>query len=163
MADKTYTATGRIDVTNRSIILDLYLPPENPANRYEFNYNFNLSKLTIFNKKYNVIFCHLRLERDPGSKLDSQTKEYQLTLEIDKLIQSRFIGIDRFDFNLSETLFLLLHDDSRSEVLEDSEFFFTNIENIIERVNLSGNHNIQLPYETQTLRPRRLGMSIIKP
>ena len=44
MADKTYTATGEIDVDNRLIKLNLFLPREDPANRYEFIYNLTFSK-----------------------------------------------------------------------------------------------------------------------
>lgn len=163
MADLTYTATGEIDIANRLVKLDLFLPQEDPDNPYEFYYNFDLSKKTIFDKQYNVIFCHLRLERDGGNPLNSQTKGHQLTLDVDKLIKSGFIGNTNFNFDLEETLFLLLHDISRTEVLKDAELLFNNIENISEKVKSIDNHNIQLPDANLVLRPRRLGMSIIKP
>jgi hypothetical protein len=161
MTDLTYTATGEIDIDNRLIKLYLYLPLEREENPYQFNYNFNLSKVTIFEKKYNAIFCHFRLMNDPGDILISQNTTHQITLDIDKLIQSRFLGSTCLDLNMNETLFLLLHDESCDDVLIDSELLFTNIENIYEKVKLSGNQSMDLPYNNLTLRPRRLGMSII--
>ncbi|RAR47420.1 hypothetical protein [Flavobacterium lacus] len=161
MEDLTYTATGEIDVENRLIKLEIYLPIQREENPYEFNYNFNLSKITIFDKKYNVIFSHLKLRNDPGNLLNSQNNVHKMTLDVDKLIQSRFLGSTDFDLNMDDTLFLLLHDDSSKEVLKDAELLFANVENIYEKVISSGNQTIDLPYNNLTLRPRRLGMSII--
>ncbi len=163
MADLTYTATGWVDTTNEKITVDIYLPQEDPTNPYEFNFNFNLSKKTIFNKQYNVVFCHLKLKKDMGIDLNSQTKEHQLTLDINKLIRVSSINHSDFDFKENETLFLLLHDDSNIEIVIDSELLFNNIESIYGKIKASGNQSIKLPSSIHHhLRPRRLGMSIIR-
>lgn len=163
MPDLTYTATGRIDISTRSLILELFLPKENSTNPYEFNYNVDLSKLTLNKGQINAVFCHLKLRNDSGARLSTNnpSDKHKLTIKIDELIKYNSKYYKNFNLDLDDTLFILFHDNESLD-LKITDLFHENIEMMYEETkktkseNTEENHNLNF-----FARPRAIGMSII--
>lgn len=157
MADLTYTATGKIDVANRKLKLDIFLPDEKTDNPYIFKRFFDLSKISIFKKQTNAVFCLFKLTKDNGDPLFEQSKKYPLEIDLDDLDNYRSVSYNEFDINLSDTLFILFHDTGKLNI-SDLDELHQNIEAIYTKVHESGSFNY---IKDLKAKPRVLGMSII--
>lgn len=163
MTDLTYTATGRIDVTTRSLILELFLPIEDPTNPYEFNYNVDLSKITLDKGQINAVFCHLKLKNDSGARLSYKypSDKHKITIKIDELIKYNSKYYRNFNVDLDETLFILFHDNESLD-LKITDLFHENIEKLYEETQKTKSENTEESHNLNFFsKPRAIGMSII--
>jgi hypothetical protein len=134
MNEQTYTATGRIDLSQDQLILNIALPDPPSRNIISTTY-YNLSKKSqTTGQQINVVLCEFTFDKDPGVALPTPTNdEYQTTVHISTIVKSpRLPGVQDFDFSSNtDCLFLFFH--STEANADDREAFFDDLENLYAR------------------------------
>lgn len=160
----TFTATGKLDLTTKSIDLSIGIPNPPKPDTYLINY-YNLSKLSaISGKIMNVILCEFTFKDDDGSILPTPTSNtYDVSLFFDDITKAPGVtGVQDFDLNPgAECLFLCFHSTDANSY--DRESFFEVMEQLYDEAP-------KFPYAiypaplmktapTPTGKPRLLGSS----
>lgn len=154
MPDLTYTAQGTFD-QNGNVIINICVPKEPAGNTYKTEL-YNLSKITA-SGGINVIFCHFSNGASVG--LQHNSFDYQLNFEANRL--SSHSGAVDFDESKEDALFLFFHDELFQR--SDREYFFQNIDLIVDLIRQNGNLNVTIPFNSNIVAktPRKLGISLV--
>ncbi len=155
MPDLTYTAQGTFD-QNGNVIINICVPKEPAGNTYKTEL-YNLSKITA-SGSINVILCHF--SNGSSTTLQHNSGDYLLQLNCNTL--TNHSGVVDFDENKDEAIFLFFHEEIFQR--SDRDYFFQNMELILELVKQQGNHNVTIPFSSSFAadNPRKLGVSLVR-
>ena len=154
MPDFTYTAKGTFD-RNGSVSLNICIPVEPSKGAYQTEL-YNLSKITA-SGSINVILCHFSNGTSEGLQHDSF--DYQINFNVNNLINHS--GVVDFDESKEDALFLFFHDKLFQRT--DREYFFQNIDLIVDLIRQNGNLKVTIPINSNIVakNPRKLGVSLV--
>lgn len=157
MADVRYTALGHFNNLSKRLSLELGIP--NDTNHIYKLSHYNLTIKLLNGSILNVILTNL----DFGTSELSQVDDYYYDLKINLLndLSTKYSNID-IDFNNSDILFLLVHDDDLSE--DNILYIKDNVLKYYATARVKSTYISEAYPEKSALvgRPRTLGMSIIK-
>lgn len=154
MPDFTYTSKGTFD-HNGNVSLNICIPAEPSKGAYKTEL-YNLSKITA-SGSVNVILCHFSNGTSVG--LQHNSFDYQMNFEANSL--SSHSGAVDFDESKEDVLFLFFHDELFQR--SDREYFFQNIDLIVDLIRQNGNLNVTIPFNSNIVvkTPRKLGISLV--
>jgi hypothetical protein len=142
--------------------LEIFLPEEDPDNKYVFKPIYNVSKSWFF-KDFNALLIVMRKEKTNDAITDSTEETHILSIKYDEI--TPYPKSVTFDPDARKILFLVYHDDGPT--VTDTNYIFENVKEFFEKVEANGPDTIELPKSLLPkpkgthAKPRRVGMSVI--